>query len=91
MPNKKRHIPYRTCIACGKKAPKMDLLRIAIKDDKVVWDIDQTLSGRGAYCCNNDECITYVKNNKKNCINRALRNKFKEIKLNEGQNKKSKK
>ncbi len=83
MPSK-RHIPYRTCIACGKKAPKMELLRIAIKDDTVVWDIKQKLSGRGAYCCKNSKCIEFVKNNKKNCINRALRNKFKLIKLDEG-------
>ncbi len=81
---KKRHIPYRTCIACGRKAPKTSLIRIGIKDNNVVWDIKQSLPGRGAYCCNNYECITYVKNNKKYCINRALRNKFKEIKLDEG-------
>jgi len=80
---KKRHIPYRTCIACGKKAPKMDLIRIALYNDIVTWDIKHKISGRGAYCCNNPECISYVKNNKKNCINRAFRNKFKEIKLTE--------
>lgn len=49
---RKRHIPERTCIACGGKKPKADLLRIALSPGgQVSVDSSGKAPGRGAYVC----------------------------------------
>ncbi len=49
---KRRRVPLRTCVACGVKTDKRDLLRIVSgADDKVVVDRSGKLNGRGAYVC----------------------------------------
>lgn len=59
---KKGHIPERTCIVCKKKTNKYELLRLCLKDGKVVVDKFQKLGGRGAYLC--PGCIPKLKNRK---------------------------
>lgn len=49
---RKRHIPERTCVACGSKKPKARLLRVARSPQGHV-SVDPTgkAPGRGAYVC----------------------------------------
>ena len=49
---RKRHIPERTCVACGSKKPKAQLLRVARSPQGQV-SVDPTgkAPGRGAYVC----------------------------------------
>ena len=49
---RKRHIPERTCVACGSKKPKRELLRIAgSPQGQVSVDATGKAPGRGAYVC----------------------------------------
>lgn len=49
---KRRHVPTRTCICCGVKTKKRDLLRIvSVRGNGVVVDITGKQNGRGAYVC----------------------------------------
>ena len=43
--------PQRRCVACGRRAPKATLHRVALVGDRVVSDPTATLPGRGAYVC----------------------------------------
>ena len=55
----KRHVPLRTCVACGSKGPKQAFTRIVATPEigvKVDWN--GRLSGRGAYICSGGECST---------------------------------
>jgi predicted RNA-binding protein YlxR (DUF448 family) len=38
-------------VACGRRAPKATLRRLAVIDDRVVADPSCSLPGRGAYVC----------------------------------------
>lgn len=44
----------RTCVACGRKAPKEVLIRIG-KDASGV--VGENCGGRGAYLCGRKECV----------------------------------
>ena len=49
---RKRHIPERTCVTCGSKRPKAELLRVARSPQGVVsLDPGGKAPGRGAYIC----------------------------------------
>ena len=49
---KRRRVPIRTCVTCGLKAAKRDLLRIvASPDGSIAVDAVGKLNGRGAYLC----------------------------------------
>jgi len=52
-----KHIPQRTCVACGRVQPKRALVRIVRTPDAgVVADETGKRSGRGAYLCRRAEC-----------------------------------
>ena len=57
--NMKKHIPQRTCIGCNQKKDKKDLIRIVKNASDNSINIDKTgkLAGRGAYICDNVECL----------------------------------
>jgi predicted RNA-binding protein YlxR (DUF448 family) len=38
-------------VACGRRAPKAALFRLALVGDRVVADLTMTTPGRGAYVC----------------------------------------
>ncbi|MBN1277536.1 MAG: YlxR family protein [Deltaproteobacteria bacterium] len=62
MVSKRGHIPIRTCISCGKRQSKIDLLRIVLNDKGyVVRDIDMKAEGRGAYVCTDISCLERLK------------------------------
>lgn len=51
MPRKK-HTPERTCVACGVKRPKVELVRIARSPQgQMSVDLVGKAPGRGAYVC----------------------------------------
>ena len=49
---KRKRIPLRTCVSCGLKTAKRELLRIVSSPDgQVAVDRGGKLNGRGAYLC----------------------------------------
>ena len=61
-----KNIPQRTCIGCNVKKDKRDFIRIE-KDSNDNISIDKTgkANGRGAYICDNIECLEKAIKNKK--------------------------
>ena len=55
--NRQRHVPQRSCVVCGKKSDKRELMRIVATPQGVV-EMDPTgkLPGRGAYICADGVC-----------------------------------
>ncbi len=52
-----KHIPQRTCVACGKVRPKRELIRLVrISGGGVEVDTGGKRAGRGAYLCPAPEC-----------------------------------
>lgn len=52
---RRRRVPSRRCIGCGRRAPKHELVRLAARDDGgalvAVADPLKRMPGRGAYLC----------------------------------------
>ena len=53
-----KNIPQRKCIGCNEKKDKKDFIRI-VKDNQNNISIDKTgkANGRGAYICDNIDCL----------------------------------
>lgn len=66
----KKKIPMRTCIACRQSKPKKELIRVVKYGEEIFLDQTGKANGRGAYVCNDVNCITKLKKNK--LINRAF-------------------
>ena len=51
-------LPERTCMGCNIKKPKKEFIRI-VKNKEGEINIDRTgkMPGRGAYICDNIECL----------------------------------
>lgn len=65
-----RKIPMRTCIACRANKPKKELVRVVKSGDEIKLDFTGKLNGRGAYVCNDCECVSKLK--KQKLLNRAF-------------------
>ena len=53
-----KKIPQRTCIGCNVQKNKNDLIRIVInKEGKISIDRTGKANGRGAYICDNIDCL----------------------------------
>lgn len=53
-----RKIPMRKCTGCGVMADKKTLIRVILTpEEEVVLDRTGKKNGRGAYICNNIECL----------------------------------
>ena len=61
-----KSIPQRTCIGCNAKKDKNEFIRI-VKDNQNNISIVKTgkANGRGAYICDNIECLEKAIKNKK--------------------------
>lgn len=61
-----KNIPQRTCIGCNEKKDKKEFIRI-VKDNQNNISIDRTgkANGRGAYICDNLDCLEKAIKNKK--------------------------
>ena len=72
---RRRHVPLRTCIICGNKTSKGDLLRIvATPEGPVKVDPIGRKSGRGAYVCGDRVC--FQKGISRGRLEYALRSKL---------------
>lgn len=68
---KQKKIPMRKCVGCFEQKPKSELLRIVRnKSGNIDIDITGKAQGRGAYICNNLECLK--KAEKKKALNRSF-------------------
>lgn len=53
-----KELPKRTCIGCSQVKLKKELIRIVKnKEGKIFIDKTGKANGRGAYICNNKECL----------------------------------
>ena len=58
MTPRSRHIPLRSCIICGNKTSKRELMRIVVTPEaQVATDPTGRMSGRGAYVCRDGSCV----------------------------------
>ncbi len=64
MPKQKK-IPLRMCVACREGKPKKEMLRI-VKNaaGEISLDFSGKVAGRGAYICNNAECVKKLRRQK---------------------------
>lgn len=59
---KVKKIPMRMCIACHELKPKKEMLRIVKpKEGDAFIDFTGKAAGRGAYICNNSDCVKKLK------------------------------
>ena len=61
-----KKLPERTCIGCNTKKAKNELIRIVKnKEGNIFIDKTGKANGRGAYICDNIECLEKaIKNNR---------------------------
>lgn len=65
-------MPERTCIACRKKLPQNEMIRISLdKEGNIHFDDKKRSNGRGAYICKSNECMQKCIKNK--ALNRAYK------------------
>ena len=56
-----KKIPQRTCVGCNTQKNKSDLIRIVInKEGNIFIDKTGKANGRGAYICDNADCLEKV-------------------------------
>jgi predicted RNA-binding protein YlxR (DUF448 family) len=74
-PQRRRHVPHRTCVACHTTRPKQELVRVVRTPEGTVT-LDETgkRSGRGAYLCRQRDC--WHKALKQQQLERALKVKL---------------
>ncbi len=60
-----KKIPTRKCVGCGEMKDKRELVRvIKTPEDEICLDTTGRANGRGAYICNNAECLRKALKNK---------------------------
>lgn len=53
-----KKIPMRQCIGCGEMKSKKEMVRILkTAENEILLDVTGKKNGRGAYICNNKECL----------------------------------
>jgi predicted RNA-binding protein YlxR (DUF448 family) len=68
----KAHNPRRTCISCGTKRSKKELIRIVLdSENQLIRDDQGKEPGRGAYICRTGRCMEQLKKNQH--LNRSFR------------------
>ncbi len=61
-----KKLPSRTCMGCNTKKLKKELIRIVKnKEGKISIDKTGKMQGRGAYICDNIECLKKAINSKR--------------------------
>ena len=74
---KVKKIPLRQCIGCMTPRPKKELVRIVkTKEGEIKLDTTGKAAGRGAYICNDQECLK--KAHKKKAFNKAFQQEIKD-------------
>lgn len=67
------HVPIRTCTGCRRRAPRATLVRLAVRDGRVVVDPDRRCPGRGAWLCRDADCLEQALRKGAGPLRRALR------------------
>jgi len=68
----KNKVPQRKCIGCNVSKPKKELIRIVrTPEGEMLIDSSKRVNGRGAYICNDPECLQ--KAIKSKGLNRAFK------------------
>lgn len=66
-----KKIPLRQCVACREMKEKRSMLRVVKNSEgKIFIDFSSKANGRGAYICDNPECVKLLK--KKRLLNRVF-------------------
>lgn len=77
-----KKIPQRTCVGCKTQKNKNELIRIVInKEGNIFIDKTGKANGRGAYICNNPDCLE--KAIKTKCLERSFETNIEEEIYNE--------
>ena len=59
---KMKKTPMRMCLGCREMKPKRELIRIVMnKEGEISLDFTGRLPGRGAYICNDVQCVAKLK------------------------------
>ena len=67
------HTPERTCVACRRRRPQAELVRLAATPEGVTVDRERRAPGRGAYVCPEADCIDAAGQRGGRVLRRALR------------------
>lgn len=71
-PANRGHQPVRTCVGCGARRRKWDLLRcVRVANGTVAIDPEGKRPGRGGYLCPSRECLEKAR--KRNGLSRPLK------------------
>ncbi|WZL74886.1 YlxR family protein [Clostridiaceae bacterium 35-E11] len=74
---KVKKVPLRQCIGCLTSKPKKELIRVVKnKNGEIKIDFTGKAAGRGAYICNDLECLK--KMHKKKALNKAFQQEINE-------------
>ncbi|MGN8817634.1 RNase P modulator RnpM [Oribacterium sp. HCP28S3_H8] len=72
-----KKIPQRTCIGCGMKKDKKELVRIVrTPEGTLQMDLTGRMNGRGAYVCRDTACLD--KALKRKALQRSLKEEISE-------------
>ncbi len=72
-------VPLRTCIGCGAKKEKRNLIRFVSMNSILILDRKKNMGGRGYYLCPDSSCIKKVfKDGKK--IKKPFKREVKDVK-----------
>ncbi len=74
QPQRPKHVPQRTCVACREVAGKRGLIRIVRTADGVQVDPTGKLAGRGAYLHPSRSCWAQVMESRR--LDQALRTRL---------------
>ena len=65
MGKAKGHVPIRTCVSCGAKQGKRELIRLVLNGGgQVIRDDQGKVQGRGAYVCKRESCCEQLTRNR---------------------------
>lgn len=68
---KEKSAPMRMCVACREMKPKKEMLRVVKNaDGEIFLDFSGKASGRGAYICDQAECVKKL--NKYKLLNKTF-------------------
>ncbi|MBW2609281.1 MAG: YlxR family protein [Deltaproteobacteria bacterium] len=66
MGKSRGHIPIRTCISCGVRRDKNELIRLSLDaEGQLIKDIEGKMHGRGAYVCKIRTCQEQLSKNRR--------------------------
>ncbi|MBQ6587139.1 MAG: YlxR family protein [Butyrivibrio sp.] len=72
-----KKIPLRKCVGCGEMKEKKEMIRVLkTPEDEIILDTTGRANGRGAYICNNSECLAKAIKNKG--LERSLKSRIPE-------------